>query len=41
VATEAAIRELTRLGAKLPRLQPLDDLLMEGRAIADKFGAAN
>jgi hydroxymethylglutaryl-CoA lyase len=40
VATEAAIRELTRLGAHLPRLLPLDNLLAEGRAIADKFGAA-
>jgi hydroxymethylglutaryl-CoA lyase len=40
VATEAAIRELSRLGADLPCLQPLDNLLTDGRAIADKFGAA-
>jgi len=40
VATEAALRELGRLGATLPRLQPLQNLLAEGRTIADKFGAA-
>jgi hydroxymethylglutaryl-CoA lyase len=39
VATEAALAELSRLGANLPLLRPLDDLLAMGRAIADRFGA--
>ncbi len=39
VATEAALAELSKLGANLPRLLPLDELLAMGRAIADKFGA--
>ncbi len=39
VATEAALAELSKLGANLPRLRPLDELLAMGRAIADKFGA--
>ncbi len=39
VATEAALAELRKLGAKLPRLLPLDELLAMGRAIADRFGA--
>jgi hydroxymethylglutaryl-CoA lyase len=38
VATEAALAELSRLGANLPRLLPLDELLAMGRAIADRFG---
>jgi hydroxymethylglutaryl-CoA lyase len=40
LATEAAITELRTIGADLPHLQPLDELLAMGRAIADKFGAA-
>jgi hydroxymethylglutaryl-CoA lyase len=40
VATETAIHELTRLGAVLPSLGPLDDLLTLGRSIADRFGHA-
>ena len=40
VATEAALAELNKLGANLPRLRPLDELLAMGRAIADRFGAA-
>ncbi len=39
VATEAAIAELANLGAILPRLGPLDELLTMGRGLADKFGA--
>ena len=40
VATEAAIAELRRLGAELPRLGPLDDLITMGHNLADRFGAA-
>jgi hydroxymethylglutaryl-CoA lyase len=40
VATETAIAELNRLGAKPPPLHALDELLAISRAIADKFGAA-
>jgi hydroxymethylglutaryl-CoA lyase len=39
VATEAALAELGKLGANLPPLRPLDELLATGRAIADRFGA--
>ncbi len=39
LATEAALAELSKLGANLPRLLPLHELLAMGRAIADKFGA--
>jgi hydroxymethylglutaryl-CoA lyase len=39
VATEAALAELGQLGADLPPLRPLDELLASGRAIADRFGA--
>ncbi len=39
VATEAALAQLTKLGANLPRLRPLDELLGRSRAIADRFGA--
>jgi len=39
VATEAALAELSQLGANLPLLRPLDELLAMGRAIADRFGA--
>jgi len=39
VATEAAMAELSRLGAELPRLRDLDELLKMSRAIADRFGA--
>ena len=41
VATEAALAELSRLGANLPPLRPLNELLAKGRAIADRFGAVN
>jgi len=37
--TEIAVAELTRLGATLPPLRPLDGLLAASRAIQDKFGA--
>ena len=40
VATEAAITELNQLGATLPRLQPLDALLVTARSIAERFGVA-
>jgi hydroxymethylglutaryl-CoA lyase len=40
LATEAAMPELSRLGAHLPALGPLDELLGKGRRIADRFGAA-
>jgi hydroxymethylglutaryl-CoA lyase len=40
VATEAAITELNQLGANLPRLRPLDDLLATARSIAERFGVA-
>ncbi|MGB8535017.1 MAG: hydroxymethylglutaryl-CoA lyase [Acidobacteriaceae bacterium] len=40
VATEAAITELNQLGANLPRLRPLDDLLATARSIAQRFGVA-
>ena len=40
VATEAAITELIRLGADLPRLQSLDELLATARSIAKRFGVA-
>jgi hydroxymethylglutaryl-CoA lyase len=39
VATEAALAELSKLGANLPPLLPLDELLAMGRTIADRFGA--
>ncbi len=38
VATEAALTELNRLGANLPRLQPLDEMLAMARSIAERFG---
>ena len=40
VATEAALTELNQLGAGLPHLQPLDDLLAMTRSIAERFGVA-
>jgi hydroxymethylglutaryl-CoA lyase len=40
VATEAAITELNQLGANLPRLRPLDELLAMARSIAERFGVA-
>jgi hydroxymethylglutaryl-CoA lyase len=39
VATEAALDELSRQGANLPPLHPLEELLAMGGAIADRFGA--
>ncbi len=38
LATETALAELNQLGAELPRLAPLDELMAMGRMIADKFG---
>jgi hypothetical protein len=40
VATEAAITELKRLGAELPHLRPLHELLKMGHDMADRFGTA-
>ena len=40
VATETAITELNQLGANLPRLLPLDELLAMARSIAERFGVA-
>ena len=40
IATETALTALSRLGADLPPLGPLDELVAISRAIADKFGAA-
>jgi hydroxymethylglutaryl-CoA lyase len=40
VATEAAIAELNQLGANLPRLRPLDELLAKAHSIAERFGEA-
>jgi hypothetical protein len=40
MATEEAITELRRLGAELPRLGPLDELLKMGHNMVDRFGAA-
>ncbi len=40
IATEIALGELQALGARLPALQPLDDLLTMSSAIAGKFGTA-
>jgi hydroxymethylglutaryl-CoA lyase len=39
VATEAALTVLNQLGANLPRLEPLDELLVMSRSIAERFGA--
>ena len=38
IATEIAVKELERLGAELPQLQPLDGHLAASHAIAGKFG---
>jgi hydroxymethylglutaryl-CoA lyase len=40
LATEEALNELSRLGANLPSLRPLDELLAMGRDLADRFNAA-
>jgi hydroxymethylglutaryl-CoA lyase len=40
IATELLIAELNDLGAMVPRLKPLDDLLSASAAIARGFGAA-
>jgi hydroxymethylglutaryl-CoA lyase len=37
--TEIALAELTRLGATLPQLGGIDDLLAASRSIAEKFGS--
>jgi hydroxymethylglutaryl-CoA lyase len=39
VATETALTELSKLGAKLPPIRPLDELLAMAGVIADRFGA--
>jgi hydroxymethylglutaryl-CoA lyase len=36
--TETAIAALAELGAKLPRLQPLDKLLQAAHGIGNRFG---
>ncbi len=38
IATEALIAELIELGAHIPRLRPLDDLLAASAGIAQKYG---
>lgn len=40
IATEQAIPELQRLGAQLPKLQPLDSLVSATQSISAKFGVA-
>jgi hydroxymethylglutaryl-CoA lyase len=40
LATEAAITELNQLGANLPHLQPLEELLAMAHSIAERFGVA-
>jgi len=40
LATEAAVAELTRLGAELQPLQPLDSLISASKGIQQKFGMA-
>jgi hydroxymethylglutaryl-CoA lyase len=40
LATEAALSELNRLGAKLTPLQPLDELLAMSRGLANQSSAA-
>jgi hydroxymethylglutaryl-CoA lyase len=40
VATEIAVAELARLGAELPRLEPLDSLVVASKGIQQKFGGA-
>ena len=40
LATEQAIVELQRLGADLPKLEPLDAIVSASRAIAAKYGVA-
>jgi hydroxymethylglutaryl-CoA lyase len=41
VATETAITELNQLGANMPGLQPLDELLARAHSIAGQFGVAH
>ena len=38
IATEELLLELKRLGAELPRLQPLDGLIAASAEIARKYG---
>jgi hydroxymethylglutaryl-CoA lyase len=40
VATETALAELGRLGAFLPPLRSIDELLTMSRVMAENFGAA-
>ncbi len=40
LATEIAVAELTRLGAELPPLAPLDSLITAAKGIQQKFGIA-
>jgi hydroxymethylglutaryl-CoA lyase len=41
IATDALIAELMGLGADMPPLKPLDDLLQASAAIARDFGTAH
>jgi hydroxymethylglutaryl-CoA lyase len=41
VATETALTELKQLGATMPGLQPLDELLARAHSIAGQFGVAH
>jgi hydroxymethylglutaryl-CoA lyase len=41
LATETAVDELARLGADLPRLNPLDELLARAASIQNRFGGAD
>ncbi|MFT4111232.1 hydroxymethylglutaryl-CoA lyase [Silvibacterium sp.] len=38
IATETLLAELTRLGAELPKLEPLDTLIRASQGIGQKFG---
>ena len=41
IATETLIAELIEMGADVPRLEPLDDLIFASAAIARQFGTAS
>ena len=40
IATEIALAELARIGADLPRFEPLDNLITASKGIQQKFGTA-
>ncbi|RXS95772.1 hydroxymethylglutaryl-CoA lyase [Silvibacterium dinghuense] len=40
IATETVLAELARLGAELPKLEPLDSLIRVSQGIGQKFGTA-